>query len=103
MMRLALDPMEVPAAQAWLEDWAARGWYVESYGRNLVSFARGERREHIRYRLQPRLDGGNLHGIQRQFSHVSSSSPISRCPSSTQRRMFSSSCRNSARPTSVIR
>ena len=53
MMRLALDPMEVPAAQAWLEDWAARGWYVESYGRNLVSFARGERREHIRYRLQP--------------------------------------------------
>ncbi len=53
MMRLALDPMEVPAAQAWLEDWAARGWYVESYGRNLVSCARGERREHIRYRLQP--------------------------------------------------
>lgn len=53
MMRLALDPMEVPAVQAWLEDWAARGWYVESYGRNLVSFARGERREHIRYRLQP--------------------------------------------------
>lgn len=53
MRKLALDPMEVPAVQAWLEDWAARGWYVESYGRNLVSFARGERREHIRYRLQP--------------------------------------------------
>lgn len=53
MKKLALDPMEVPAVQAWLEDWAARGWYVESYGRNLVSFARGERRENIRYRLQP--------------------------------------------------
>ena len=53
MRKLALDPMEVPTVQAWLEDWAARGWYVESYGRNLVSFARGERREHIRYRLQP--------------------------------------------------
>ena len=53
MRKLALDPMEVPAVQAWLEDWAARGWYVESYGRNLVSFARGERRENIRYRLQP--------------------------------------------------
>lgn len=53
MRKLALDPMEVPAVQAWLEDWAAQGWYVESYGRNLVSFARGERREHIRYRLQP--------------------------------------------------
>jgi len=53
MMRLALDPVDIPAVQAWLEDWAARGWYVESYGRNLVSFARGERREHIRYRLQP--------------------------------------------------
>ena len=53
MRKLALDPMEVPAVQAWLEDWAARGWYLETYGRNLVSFARGERREHIRYRLQP--------------------------------------------------
>lgn len=44
MRKLALDPMEVPAVQAWLEDWAARGWYLETYGRNLVSFARGERR-----------------------------------------------------------
>ncbi len=53
MRKLALDPMDIPAVQAWLEDWAARGWYLETYGRNLASFARGERREHIRYRLQP--------------------------------------------------
>lgn len=57
MRRLALDPMDVPAVQAWLEDWAARGWYVESYGKNLVSFARGERQEDVRYRLQP-VGGG---------------------------------------------
>lgn len=57
MMRLALDPMDVPAVQAWLEDWAARGWYVESYGKNLVSFARGERQKDVRYRLQP-VGGG---------------------------------------------
>lgn len=53
MRRLALDPTDVPAVQAWLEDWAARGWYLKTYGRNLVSFARGERRESVRYRLQP--------------------------------------------------
>lgn len=53
MMRLALDPMDVPAVQAWLEDWAARGWDLEIYGRNLASFVRGERRENVRYRLQP--------------------------------------------------
>lgn len=57
MRRLALDPMDVPAVQAWLEDWAARGWYVESYGKNLVSFARGERQKDVRYRLQP-VGGG---------------------------------------------
>ncbi len=24
-MRLALDPVDIPAVQAWLEDWAAKG------------------------------------------------------------------------------
>lgn len=53
MRRLALDPTDIPAVQAWLEDWAARGWYLKTYGRNLASFVPGERQEHIRYRLQP--------------------------------------------------
>lgn len=53
MRRLALDPTDVPAVQAWLEDWAAKGWYLKTYGRNLASFVRGERQENIRYRLQP--------------------------------------------------
>ncbi len=53
MRRLALDPMDVPAVQAWLEDWAARGWYLELYGRSLVKFVQGEKRENVRYRLQP--------------------------------------------------
>lgn len=58
MMRLALDPVDVPAVQAWLEDWAAKGWYLETYGRNLAKFAPGERRETVRYRLQPAERGG---------------------------------------------
>ena len=53
MRKLALDTMDVPAVQAWLEDWAARGWYLESYGFYLAKFVRGERRENVRYRLQP--------------------------------------------------
>ena len=53
MRKLALDTMDVPAVQAWLEDWAARGWYLESYGFYLAKFARGEPRENVRYRLQP--------------------------------------------------
>lgn len=58
MMRLALDPVDVPAVQAWLEDWAAKGWYLETYGRNLAKFAPRERRETVRYRLQPAERGG---------------------------------------------
>ncbi len=58
MMRLALDPVDIPAVQAWLEDWAAKGWYLETYGRNLAKFAPGERRETVRYRLQPAERGG---------------------------------------------
>lgn len=53
MRRLAPDVMDVPAVQAWLEDWAARGWYVEAYGLYLAKFVPGEKREHVRYRLQP--------------------------------------------------
>lgn len=53
MRRLALDTMDVPAVQAWLEDYAARGWYLESYGFYRVKFVRGEPRENVRYRLQP--------------------------------------------------
>lgn len=53
MIRLALDTSDVPAVQAWLEDWAARGWYLKSYGIYLAKFARGEKRENVRYRLQP--------------------------------------------------
>lgn len=53
MRRLALDTMNVPAVQAWLEDYAARGWYLESYGFYLAKFVRGEPRENVRYRLQP--------------------------------------------------
>lgn len=53
MRRLALDTMDIPAVQAWLEDWAARGWYLESYGTYLAKFNRGERQENVRYRLQP--------------------------------------------------
>lgn len=53
MRRLALDPVDIPAVQAWLEDWAAKGWYLSAYGRNLVKLVPGERRENVRYRLQP--------------------------------------------------
>ncbi len=67
MIRLALDPMDIPAVQAWLEDWAARGWYLETYGRNLASFTRGEGREDVRYRLQPvGSEGGEPDGDTRE-------------------------------------
>lgn len=60
MRRLALDPIEIPAVQAWLEDWAARGWYLDLYGRRMVKFVPGERREGVRYRLQPVRGEGNV-------------------------------------------
>lgn len=53
MRRLALDTMNIPAVQAWLEDWAAKGWFLEAYGAHIARFAAGERREGVRYRLQP--------------------------------------------------
>lgn len=57
MKRLALDTMDLPAVQAWLEDWAARGWYLESYGTHWAQFVPEEKSEHVRYRLQPVKSG----------------------------------------------
>jgi len=50
---MALDTMNIPAVQAWLEDWAAKGWFLKAYGAHIARFAAGERKEGVRYRLQP--------------------------------------------------
>lgn len=42
---------DTPAVQAWLEDWAAQGQFLERYGW-LCDFTPGEPRE-VRYRLEP--------------------------------------------------
>lgn len=53
MRRMALDTMNIPAVQAWLEDWAAKGWFLKAYGAHIAQFAAGERKDGVRYRLQP--------------------------------------------------
>lgn len=46
MIRIApISVFDVPAQQAWLEDMAAKGWFLKDYSSgvfSLVSFAKGE-------------------------------------------------------------
>lgn len=56
MIRIApISVFDVPAQQAWLEDMAAKGWFLKDYSSgvfSLVSFAKGEPKA-VRYRLEP--------------------------------------------------
>ena len=60
MMRIApISVFDISAQQTWLEDMAARGWFLKDYSSDIFSlafFSKGEPKA-VRYRLEPVTPG----------------------------------------------
>ena len=69
MMRIApISVFDISAQQAWLEDMAARGWFLKDYSSDifsLTSFSKGEPKA-VRYRLGPVTPGEASPGVERR-------------------------------------
>ena len=69
MMRIApISVFDISAQQAWLEDTAARGWFLKDYSSDIFSlafFSKGEPKA-VRYRLEPVTPGEASPGVERR-------------------------------------